>query len=613
MTSMVSRAIALLLVTGLTAASCTGAPTVRETTTTDSIQTPSTTISVETLGIQDLEFDEFLESSYALLAIRDPQGLSSAGVAGSYGLRNDRLNNLSDSFIRETQAIEAAILGELRRFDRESLDLDQRVSYDGYEWYLQHQVDGHRFMYHDWPVHHLVNSYNFNLILFLTDQHAVESIADAEDYIARLRQIDRQVGEVIDGLQRRVAAGVLPVGEIVTMTVQRLQRDVGGAASAEGIDVSGLELYATFEDKLHQAGILPDEAARLLAESRDALETSFLPAWLALAEYMRSLQHLASDRAGVVRHPEGEAYYSHLLRGQTSTDLTPLEVHNLGLEQVARVSSELREAFNELGYSAQESIATLLQRAAREAGSVAGPEAIALNEALIEEAERVFRPWFELWPPHPVQVVADPAGGGYYTAGSIDGSRPGSFYAGTNQRSLLSVRTINYHEAVPGHHTQIGIAQSLDLPSFQNFVTHNGYVEGWALYAERLAAEAGMYEEDPYGNIGRLQLELLRAVRLVVDTGIHHLGWSSSEARAYMNSVIPAWSHEVERYMVLPGQATGYMVGMQEILRLRRLAMDALGEDFDLAEFHSVVLGSGSQPLEVLDRIVAEFAGRSDG
>ncbi|MDX1469746.1 MAG: DUF885 domain-containing protein, partial [Acidimicrobiia bacterium] len=176
-----------------------------------------------------------------------------------------------------------------------------------------------------------------------------------------------------------------------------------------------------------------------------------------------------------------------------------------------------------------------------------------------------------------------------------------------NQQSLLSVPTINYHEAVPGHHTQIGIAQSLDLPTFQNFVTHNGYVEGWALYAERLAYEAGMYEDDPYGNIGRLQLELLRAVRLVVDTGIHHFGWSSLEARAYMNTVTPAWSHEVERYMALPGQATGYMVGMQELLRLRRLAMDRLGEDFDLAEFHTVVLGSGSQPLSVLERTVGDY------
>lgn len=173
----------------------------------------------------------------------------------------------------------------------------------------------------------------------------------------------------------------------------------------------------------------------------------------------------------------------------------------------------------------------------------------------------------------------------------------------------MSLPTINYHEAVPGHHTQIAIARSLDLPSFQRFVIHNGFAEGWALYAERLASEAGLYEDDAYGNIGRLELELLRAVRLVVDTGIHAMAWSSDEARAYMNSIIPTWSHEVQRYMVLPGQATGYMIGMQEILRLRELVREREGDDFEIARFHTLVLGSGNQPLVILDRIVGDYLG----
>ena len=613
MIRMAGQAVARLLVVGLIASGCTSGTVVPDSTTTEPPPTTPTTLNADSLGITGLDFDEFLERSYALLAVRDPQGLSSAGVAESYGLRNDLLNDLSDDFIRETQAIENAILDELRRFDRELLDDDQRISYDGYEWYLRHQVEGHQFMYHDWPVHHFVNSYNFNLLLFLTDQHTVASVEDAEDYVARLRQIDRQVGEVIDGLQRRVDAGVLPVRELVDLAVQRLQRDVGGAASADGVDVTRLDLYSSFEENLRGAGIASETAASLLDQARDALGTSFLPAWLALADYMRSLRPLASEQAGVLRHPDGDAYYEHLLRVQTSTDLTPQEIHDLGLAEVDRVQTELREAFNDLGYPMDHSLEALLRRAAQEAGSTSGSQAVALNEALIDEAETVFRPWFELWPQHPVQVIPDPAGGGYYVAGSVDGSRLGAFYAGTNQRSLLSVPTINYHEAVPGHHTQIGIARSLDLPSFQNFITHNGFVEGWALYAERLAHEAGLYQDDPYGNIGRLQLELLRAARLVVDTGIHHFGWSSLEARAYLNSVIPAWAHEVERYMVLPGQATGYMVGMQEILRLRELAMDALGDSFDLAEFHTVVLGSGSQPLSVLSDMVAGYIGDSDG
>ena len=208
-----------------------------------------------------------------------------------------------------------------------------------------------------------------------------------------------------------------------------------------------------------------------------------------------------------------------------------------------------------------------------------------------------------------VGIVAEPAGrGGYYVSGSVDGSRPGAFHAGVGGNiSLLTMPTITYHEAVPGHHTQIAIAQELDLPTFRRFIQYNGFAEGWALYAERLAAETGLYTNDVYGDIGRLELELLRAVRLVVDTGIHSLGWSHREAKDYMDARISGWSHEVERYMVLPGQATGYMIGMLEILDLRDDA--AASGITDLAEFHDLVLGGGSMPLEVLETTVAGSLG----
>ena len=201
-------------------------------------------------------------------------------------------------------------------------------------------------------------------------------------------------------------------------------------------------------------------------------------------------------------------------------------------------------------------------------------------------------------------IVPEPFGaGGYYVPGSVDGSRLGAFHAGIGGRvSRYRLPTIAYHEAVPGHHYQIALAQELDLPSFRRFVTHNGYVEGWALYAERLVHDVGLYADDPYGNIGRLELELLRAARLVTDTGIHALGWSRAEARDYLESVFggPLWSHEVERYVVLPGQATGYMIGLLEILAARDAAAAALGDGFDLSLFHTAVLGHGSLPLEIL-------------
>lgn len=607
---MKGKALPLVAALALVAVSCAnrGTPTTRVSSDPPLGSTTTSQVTAEPLGIKGLTFGEFLEKSYSLLAIRDPEALTSAGIAESFGLGNDQLNDLSHGFITETQALETTILGELRKFDRESLSAAERVSYDGYEWYLDQQIRGHEFIYHHWPVHHFVNSYNFNLLLFLQEEHTIESRDDARDYLSRLLAIRGQVGQVIDGLQRRQDLGIFPVAEIVDRTIRRLESDVGGATDVDQVDVTRLPLYTSFVERLDAVDALSDtERAELADLAASAIEESFVPAWIGLADYMRSIRAQSSTEAGVGRHPDGAAFYRHLLRGQTSAELSPAEVHEIGLVQVERVQKEMREAFDDLGYPSDESLVDLRVRASQEAGSTSGSESVALNEAMIVEAEAVFRDWFREWPEVGVAVVPDAGGGGFYIPAAIDGSRPGLFHAGTGRSSLMSLPTVNYHEAVPGHHTQIAVAQTLDLPSFQRLVIYNGFTEGWALYAEGLANEAGLYEDDPYGNIGRLELELLRAVRLVVDTGIHAMGWSSDEARVYMNQVIPTWSHEVERYMVLPGQATGYMIGMQEILRLRELVRAQEGDAFDIAEFHSLVLGSGNVPLVVLDRLVTDY------
>ena len=504
---MKGKVLPLLAALAIVGASCTngGAPT----TTPPSNPTPGVTatsqVTAASLGIEGLAFREFLEQSYSLLAIRDPQALTSARIAESFGLGNNQLNDLSDGFIQETQALETAILQELRKFERESLSAAERVSYDSYEWYLDQQARGHEFTYHHWPVHYFVNSYNFNLLLFLQEEHTIGSMEDAQDYLSRLLAIRGQVGQVIDGLQRRQDLGILPVTEIVDRTIRRLESDVGGATTVDQVDVVRLPLYTSFVERLNAVDALSDtERADLLALAASALQESFVPAWMGLTDYMRSIRASSSAEAGVGRHPGGAAFYRHLLRGQTSTELSPSEVHEIGLAQIDRIQKEMREAFDELGYPADESLVDLRARASQEAGSTSGSESVALNEAMIVEAQAVFRDWFREWPEVGVEVVPDAGGGGFYIPAAIDGSRPGLFHAGTGRSSLMSLPTVNYHEAVPGHHTQIAVAQTLDLPSFQRFVIYNGFTEGWALYAERLASEAGLYEDDPYGNIGRL-------------------------------------------------------------------------------------------------------------
>ena len=298
----------------------------------------------------------------------------------------------------------------------------------------------------------------------------------------------------------------------------------------------------------------------------------------------------------------------------TSTDLTADEIHQIGLDQVDRLQTELREVFDALGYPRDAATPTLLGRAASDAGFLSGSTAagkqdiVAAWQQLIDDIDGRLDPYFNRRPAAGVIIIPEDFGaGGYYVAASVDGSRPGSFHAGVGGSSIPTyvMPTIAYHEAIPGHHLQIALAQELHLPVFRRYNQYNAYAEGWALYAERLAEEMGIYEDDPYGNIGRLELELVRAVRLVTDTGIHAMGWTRQQARDYMNSVV-GWSHEVARYTVLPGQATGYMIGQQEILRLRQIAMDDLGDEFDYGAFHEAVLGAGSVPLEVL----AETVGR---
>jgi uncharacterized protein (DUF885 family) len=605
-------ALALTACTDSSTTSTSASPSPAESTTTSSTTASAEpadgALPTDPLGaLDELAFDNFLEASYEVLLLRQPQFLTSLGVAAQFGLRNDQLDDLSPEYLTETQRLEVEILDRLGRFDRDHLTTEQQISFDVYEWYLDQQVAGHRFAYHDWPVHHFVNGYNFNLILFLAEEHPLATLDDAEDYISRLSAIDDQVDQVLARLRVSQDMGITPPQFLVPWTLQTLRADLGGTSNPDNVRMTDLDLYTAFATRTEEAGF--DAAVRdeLLERVEAELTSSFIPAWLELIEYMEGVEEVASPEAGVWRLPDGDEYYNWLLRDHTSTGLTPEQVHQIGLEEVERVQGEMRAAFAALGYPADNSIGQSRQRANQEAGFLntgdATQRAIVVRayEDLITEAELAMRPFFGIWPEADVEIVADPAGGGYYVAASVDGSRPGQFHANVGGRvSKYLMATITYHEAVAGHHTQIAIAQELDLPTFRRYLQYNAFAEGWALYAERLAAEAGLYETDPYGNVGRLELELLRAVRLVVDTGLHALQWDRDEAHDYIARTLPGWDHEVERYIVLPGQATGYMIGMQTLLDLRG---DASTPE-ELAAFHDLVLGGGSMPLEVLAEVV---------
>jgi uncharacterized protein (DUF885 family) len=580
---------------------------------------PEPGIDVIIASLEGLPLEVFFEESFKQLTLRSPQIITEAGVAELLGVRNNKLDDLSDEYLRETQKLEAGILDLLRTYDREVLSDEDKISYDVYEWYLDNLVRGHEFAYHDYPMNHFLNSYQFAIDNLFTETHPLITRQDAEDYITRLSLVDDQVAQLLEGLQLREEMGVIPPQYILEMAkydlLEQLQLNSPDPAS---INSKSLRVYTRFSEELESIDELtPEEKDNFREAARAAIELAFTPAYIELIEYVDYLIPLATLDAGVWKLPDGEAYYEYLIRQETSTDLTPEEIHQIGAVEVDRIQGEIRAALVEMGYPAEASFDELMGRVINEGGffEISSPQGredyIETIEATIQEADQAVNEYFDLRPSGEVIVIPGPTGG-YYVPGTADGSRPGSYHVSLQGlwRTKYTLQTIAYHETIPGHHFQIALAQTLDLPSFRNYLNFNAYAEGWALYAEHLAWEIGLYDENPYGNIGRLEFELLRAARLVADTGIHAMGWDRRQAQLYMDMTmgLPGqYTYEVDRYIVLPAQATGYKIGMIKMLELRQRAEDALGDQFDLCEFHNVILGHGSMPLEILDRVVQDY------
>lgn len=570
---------------------------------------------VDTLAnLEGLSLDAFFEESYKQLLLRDPEYITELGIAEKFGLRNDELTNISDSYVRETQQLQRGILDLLRTYNRDELTPEQKLSYDIYEWYLDDLVRQHEFMYYNYPVTYLLDAVQNDLIYLFTDIHPVANIEDAQDYVARLSQVDTKFEQLIEGLTLREEAGVVPPRFVVQQSLYGTQSIARGSAR-------NLPFYTVFEEKLNALEELSaEEKQSLLKAAEEEINKSVIPAFKALSDYLEHLVSVAPTNDGVWQFPRGNEYYAYTLRHHTTTDLTSDEIHELGLKEIERIHQEMRAIFDELGYPTGESLSDLFDRVAQDSGYISGSQMKETYESLIEQANQNLDAAFEVRPRAKVIVIGG-ATGGYYTPGSLDGSRPGAFYADVSgaREPYYGMPTLAYHEAVPGHHLQIALAQELPLPLFRKDVSFNGYVEGWALYAEQLAWELGWYQDNPYGNLGRLQYEAFRAARLVVDTGIHAKGWTFNQALTYMEEnvgfdpTVVNLQYEVSRYIAWPGQATSYKVGMLKILELRERAKKELKDKFDLKEFHNVILGKGSMPLAVLEKVVEDYIDQNGG
>lgn len=563
--------------------------------------TPAEQLATDLAG---LNLTDFYEMSLEALTYRSPESIIWNALTGVYPLDNPVLNDLSDSYTRDTFSMVQVALDVLRSFDRNVLSDEDKLTYDFYEWYLQDRADRLDFIYHDF-----IATYNFAGVQsdterFFLDIHPLVTRQDAEDYLTRLGSVVKKFRQVIDHLSLQSAAGIIEPGITMDVAIGRIHAVADGPNTAEGVP-----FYDHFVQAIDGiAELSADDRVALRISARDTVRQSIYPAYQELRSALQGLRSRAPAAIGVGQYPQGGEYYDYLLRHRTTTDLTAAQIHQLGLDHLERIHAEMRVVFDQLGYPQNETLAQLYSRVATDGGIIPAANVKSTYEAIIQAAEQDLVAAFDIFPSANV-VVAEDEFGGFYIGPSFDGTRPGAFYAGTvNDEPWFSMPSLTYHEAVPGHHTQIAIAMEQPGPSFRKSVRFTAFVEGWALYAERLAFELGWYAGDPYGNLGRLQFEALRAARLVIDTGIHSMGWSFEQAVQFnmdnLGASRGASEGAVGRYSVVPGQATAYMVGMLHILDARQRAQDQLGGQFDLREFHRVVLTSGGVPLALLDVVV---------
>jgi uncharacterized protein (DUF885 family) len=564
--------------------------------------------SVETVvaDLRSRPLADFCDRSYRYLLQRSPESLTDLGLSAAYGQRDNYLDSVSDEFLVETYDLVDAIRALLAQYEPTTLTPGERVIYDAYAWYLEDLARERPFMHHSYAINDSLTSEHLKLLSLFTQVHPLATRANAEDYVERLWRVRRKVDQVIQGVRARHAVGLVPP----PVAVQSALETINGIATASA---TAVPFYTSFADRLAGAsGVDASTRDSLLREARTAIEQSVQPAFAALYTAVNDTLADAPAGPGVWAQPNGAAYYAHLLRHHTTTELSAAEIHSYGLEEVARIRAEIQARLDALGYPRGESLAQSYVRVARDGGGqVPASDCIARYNAILHDAQARVGAAMDVTPRTPVEVRADPIGG-YYIAGAPDGSRPGVFYAHVPAGGLpaYSMRTLTYHETVPGHHTQIAIARELrGLPLFSAVVTFTAHAEGWALYAERLAYELGWYADDPYGDLGRLQYELMRAARLVVDTGLHQQRWGYAQAVAYMdeNTGFPAsalsTAGQVLRYLCMPGQATAYKVGMRELLAMRARARTE-GAGLDLPAFHRAVLTAGNLPLPVLSRFL---------
>ena len=501
------------------------------------------------------------------------------------------------------------------------LEGQDALSYKLYRQKLENEIEDYDFRLYDYPVNQMFGVHT-QLPAFLINMHKIDSVSDAKAYIARLNKIPAVMDDVITGLELREMNQIMPPAFVFVHTIEASENLLSGRPFEKSVEAS--TLLEDFNSKVEDLDISEEQRSDLVLEAQEALLTAVKPAYEKLIEKLKDQQQRATTDHGAWKFPKGDVFYNNALKRTTTTELTANEIHEIGLSEVARIHKEMEEIMKKVGFEGSLKDFFKFMREDKQfyyENSEEGRERY-LSEAtaLIETMKGRLDELFLTQPEADIIVKAvEPfreksAGKAFYQQPAMDGSRPGTYYANLYDMEAMptyQMEALAYHEGIPGHHMQLAIAQELDsLPMFRKIGGYGAYIEGWGLYSELVPKEIGFYE-DPYSDFGRLAMELWRSIRLVVDTGIHSKKWTREEAIDFYVQNSPNAESDavkmVERHIVMPGQATAYKIGMNKIIELREYASKELGEEFDLREFHDVVLTNGSVPLNVLEELVVEW------
>lgn len=570
------------------------------------------------IATESKKVSDFFQKSFDESVDMHPEFQTRLGIKKNYGKLNDNSPSLLEKILKRNKE---ALIWLTDSVNIDALSKEVLLSYTLFKQNTENSINGYKYRLHNYPVNQMFGAQS-GKPAFMINMHRIDAIKDAEAYVSRLNGFYKFFSQLVENLKEREAIGVIPPKFVYDKVIQDSKNILVGQPFDSSEEKS--TLLKDFLQKINKLDVDATTKSSLETQARQALLTSVKPAYSSLISFMKEQKGRANSDDGAWKFPDGEAFFNNALKRTTTTDLTANEIYKIGLSEVDRIHGEMDAIRKKVGFKGTLQDFFQFMKTDKQfyySNDKLGKDAY-LKDAvhLIDSMKVRLDELFITKPKADIIVKAvEPfreksAGKAFYNRPAADGSRPGIYYANLYDMESMptyQMEALAYHEGIPGHHMQLAIQQELEeIPMFRKFGGYTAYTEGWGLYSEFIPKEMGFYS-DSYSDFGRLAMELWRACRLVVDTGIHTKKWTREEGIKYYTDNTPNAELDavkmVERHIVMPGQATAYKIGMLKILELRKKAKDALGDKFDLREFHEAVISHGAIPLNVLEDFVNEY------